>query len=200
MILRFVARMKKGRDAALFHAQTECTHSNNSLVSRRGGKLWWRNPPRRTCMPLTIRPLQQADEKEWRQAFAAFWTFFGRELDSDLYDLTWQRLFDPAERMYAIGAFDHDHLIGLAHIVAHRSFSAEGLDHYMQHLFVEQHARKKGIGRALIQWIYASVEAEGGHRVYWNTPADNEPALKLYDSIARDVGFRLYRKEFLRAR
>jgi ribosomal protein S18 acetylase RimI-like enzyme len=149
---------------------------------------------------LLIRRIAPADEAQWRTAFAAFWHHFDRTLDADIYDLTWRRLHEPQERMYALGAFEAEQLVGLAHVVAHRSYSAEGLDHYLQHLFVASEARRRGIGRALIERLYKLVQEGGGHRVYWNTPSDNASAIHLYDEVAKDSGYRLYRKEFLRSR
>jgi ribosomal protein S18 acetylase RimI-like enzyme len=145
-----------------------------------------------------IRRIRPDDEAQWRAGFAAFWAHFNHALDREIYDLTWQRLFQPAENMAAFGAFDAEKLVGLAHVVAHRSFSAIGRDHYLQHLFVAPEARRSGIARALIRHVYDVVEQEGGHRVYWNTPADNLPAIHLYDKIGSDTGYRLYRKEFPR--
>ncbi|MGL5447405.1 MAG: GNAT family N-acetyltransferase [Rhabdaerophilum sp.] len=150
--------------------------------------------------PVHIRRIGPTDEAQWRVGYAAFWRHFDRELDAGVYDLTWQRLHDPAENMVAFGAFEAGKLLGLAHVVSHRSFSAVGHDHYMQHLFVAPEARRRGIGRALIEHIYDVVEKAGGHRVYWNTPADNPAAIQLYDRIGSYIGYRLYRKEFLKQR
>jgi ribosomal protein S18 acetylase RimI-like enzyme len=149
-------------------------------------------------MPPAIRLLEPADETQWRASFIAFWQHFDRELDPEIYVSTWRRLFDPDENMVAFGAFEAETLLGFAHVVAHRSFSAIGRDHYLQHLFVAPEARRRGIARALVEHLYRVAESEGGHRVYWNAPADNLPAIRLYDEIGSYTGYRLYRKEFPR--
>ncbi len=149
---------------------------------------------------IEIRKIGPEDEADWRACFRAFWAHFDRNLDADLYDLAWQRLSSGTEGMYTIGAFADGQLIGIANVVFHRSFSAEGFDHYLQHLFVVLHARRRGVGRQLIEYIYTLVQHDGGHRVYWNTPADNPAAIALYEEVASFTGFRLYRKEFLRNR
>jgi GNAT superfamily N-acetyltransferase len=65
---------------------------------------------------------------------------------------------------------------------------------YLQDLFVEPAQRGHGLGRALIEHVYAQAKARGCARVHWLTHETNLDAMKLYDCIADKPGFVQYRK------
>ena len=52
----------------------------------------------------------------------------------------------------------------------------------------------RGVGRALIEAVYAAACAAGSPRVYWQTHETNAAAMRLYDQIAEKSGFLVYRK------
>ena len=54
--------------------------------------------------------------------------------------------------------------------------------------------RGQGIGRALIEAVYAHAKKAGSERVYWMTHESNAQARTLYDKIADRSGFIQYRK------
>ena len=59
-----------------------------------------------------------------------------------------------------------------------------------------QVGRGGGVGRALIEQVYAAAQAAGANRVHWLTQADNTQARMLYDRIANHSGFVQYRQLF----
>ena len=65
---------------------------------------------------------------------------------------------------------------------------------YLQDLFVADSARALGLGRALIEAVYAKAKEAGSTRVYWLTHETNAPARLLYDQVAENAGFIQYRK------
>ena len=65
---------------------------------------------------------------------------------------------------------------------------------YLQDLYVDESTRGKGVGRALIEAVYAAAAQHGADRVYWMTHETNETAMRLYDTIAERSGFLGYRK------
>jgi GNAT superfamily N-acetyltransferase len=87
-------------------------------------------------------------------------------------------------------------LVGLAHFIFHRSTTALGSNCYLQDLFTSETARGKGIGRALINAVYERAKNAGSSRVYWLTHEANQTARELYDKVAEDSGFVMYRKLF----
>ena len=82
----------------------------------------------------------------------------------------------------------------MVHYIQHRSCWTTGVYLYLQDLFVKSDFRAKGVGRALIQHVYAAAADAGASRVYWLTHNSNSDAMLLYDRIADKTGFIQYRK------
>jgi ribosomal protein S18 acetylase RimI-like enzyme len=49
-----------------------------------------------------------------------------------------------------------------------------------------------GVGRALIETVYAAADANGTPSVYWLTQEENTEARKLYDRFAQVTEFIKY--------
>jgi RimJ/RimL family protein N-acetyltransferase len=54
-------------------------------------------------------------------------------------------------------------------------------------------ARGKGIGKALINGVYDQAKHSGCPRVYWQTHETNKTTRRLYDQVADNSGFIVYR-------
>ena len=54
--------------------------------------------------------------------------------------------------------------------------------------------RGGGVGRALIDAVYARADQLGLDRVYWITSEDNTTAQTLYDKLATRAGVVTYRR------
>jgi GNAT superfamily N-acetyltransferase len=149
--------------------------------------------------PLIIRPVDRGDRSAWRSLFEGYNAFYGRAgstaLAVEIYDATWDRIFDPAEPVYALVAERDGQLIGLVHYLFHRSTTAMALTCYLQDLFTSAEARGGGVGRALIEAVYDAARAAGSSRVYWQTHETNTTAMRLYDQVADKSGFLVYRKD-----
>jgi GNAT superfamily N-acetyltransferase len=65
---------------------------------------------------------------------------------------------------------------------------------YLEDLFTAPAARGKGVGRALIEAVYARADQLQCARVYWLTHETNTTARALYDKLARHAGFIQYRR------
>jgi GNAT superfamily N-acetyltransferase len=64
----------------------------------------------------------------------------------------------------------------------------------LQDLFVAPQSRGNGVGRALIEAVYARADLVTGGRVYWLTHESNAAARQVYDQLARHAGFIVYRR------
>ena len=81
-----------------------------------------------------------------------------------------------------------------ARALYHRSTIAKGFNCYLQDLFTSEASRGQGVGRALIEAVYAQARAAGSPRVYWHTYGHNATARRLYDHVADNPGVMVYQK------
>ena len=147
---------------------------------------------------LTIRPVAPGDYAQWLPLWDGYNVFYGRSgptaLDPEITRTTWERFFDAGEPMHALVAEESGTLLGFTHYLYHRSTTSIGLNCYLQDLFTRSEARGRGVGRALIEAMYAAARAAGSPRVYWQTQETNATAMRLYDQVAEKSGFLVYRK------
>jgi len=148
---------------------------------------------------LTIRPVLRSDYGGWRPLWDGYNVFYGRSgstaLSEEITQTTWERFFDSSEPVKAIVAVEAGHLVGLSHYVFHRSTTRLHDICYLQDLFTAEHARGRGIGRRLIEAVYAAAHSAGSSRVYWQTQITNQPGRALYDKVAQHLGFIVYSHE-----
>ena len=148
-------------------------------------------------MAFLVRDLKREDRPGWESLWGGYLDFYESKMEPVTIEVTWSRLLDPAEPMFALVAEDAEtnNLIGLVHCVIHRgTWSIENLC-YLEDLFTAAAARKQGVGRALIEAVYARAHELQCSRVYWLTHESNETARKLYDQVARNAGFIQYRRD-----
>jgi len=145
-----------------------------------------------------VRPATRDDYDRWLPLWHGYNAFYGRSGDTalapEITAATWDRFSDPYEPMFALVAEQGGVLLGLTHYLLHRSTTSLLPSLYLQDLFTTTEARGKGVGRALIEAVYAAARAQGLPRVYWQTHETNETAMTLYDRIAEKSGFLVYRK------
>lgn len=143
-----------------------------------------------------IQPIGKDERANWEPLWQAYLRFYNSAQTPEETGVTWARLHDGAEPMFALGAYVDGKLLGITHYLYHRSFWTIGNYCYLQDLFVAEEARNKGIARALIEAVMAEARLVGASRVYWLTKEDNHMARALYDKLADRSGFIQYRKLF----
>ena len=147
---------------------------------------------------LIIRSAAPDDYAQWLPLWDGYNAFYGRAgetaLANEITAATWQRFFDAYEPMHALVAARNGALLGLVHYLFHRSTTTIEPNCYLQDLFTAEAARGQGVGRALIEAVYDRARSAGGGRVYWLTHETNQTARHLYDKVADDTGFIVYRK------
>jgi GNAT superfamily N-acetyltransferase len=150
--------------------------------------------------PLSVRPVLPHDYDQWLPLWIGYNAFYGRSgstaLDPEVTRVTWDRFFDESEPVFALVAEMDGALVGITHYLFHRSTTAIKHLCYLQDLFTTVEIRGKGVGRALINGVYAKAVEAGLSRVYWMTHETNATAMKLYDQVAERSGFLVYRKMF----
>jgi GNAT superfamily N-acetyltransferase len=144
-------------------------------------------------MPV-IRPIGDDERAAWEPLWRAYLTFYETTLEPTIIDTTWARLNDPAEPMFALGAYVNGKLTGITHYLFHRSAWSISDSCYLQDLYVAENARGSGLGRALIEAVAQKAREAGSSRLYWHTHESNRTAQMLYDKVATLSGFVQYRK------
>jgi GNAT superfamily N-acetyltransferase len=148
-------------------------------------------------MSVRVRPPKAGDRPVWLTLFKGYIEFYKAAVPDDVIDTLWQRLMEGGEGFpIALLAVDEtDRPVGLAHVLFHRSTWTRGWYCYLEDLFVDASERGKGIGRALIEAVYARADARGCSRTYWMTQETNAAARALYDAVATKSAFVQYRRE-----
>ena len=145
-------------------------------------------------MNIEIRPINGADHAVWLPLWQGYQRFYKAEIAEATSAVTWQRFLDPAEPIHAALAWHNGRAVGLVHYIFHRSCWTTGDYCYLQDLFVTDDLRGAGIGRQLIEHVYAQARAAGASRVHWLTHESNNDAMQLYERIAERSGFVQYRQ------
>lgn len=86
--------------------------------------------------------------------------------------------------------------VGLAHYLFHRSCWTVGNICYLQDLFADPDVRGSGIGRALIEGVYARAKEAGAPEVYWMTQDFNATAAGSTTASPTKTPFIVYQKNF----
>lgn len=142
---------------------------------------------------VSIRPLQQGDEQNWRRLWTAYLEFYKATVPEEVYQTTWKRLFTDGEfEPKGFLALIDGKPVGLVHYLYHRSCWSVVNNCYLQDLFTAAETRGKGVGAALIEAVKQEAGKIGVTNVYWMTHETNTTARKLYDRVARQTGFLEY--------
>ena len=144
---------------------------------------------------LNIRSLAPSDHADWHRLWTAYLAFYETTLPEEIYDSTWSRLLgnDAYDPIGLIAEVD-GRPVGLTHYFFHRHcWKVENVC-YLQDLYADPDVRGQGIGRALIEAVYAAADAAGCPSVYWTTQDFNTDARKLYDRVGTLTPFIKYQR------
>jgi GNAT superfamily N-acetyltransferase len=144
---------------------------------------------------ISIRPLAAADFDVWLPLWKGYQEFYKANIADEVTRVTFARILDDREPMFAALAWVSGEAAGLVHWILHRSNWTIGDYCYLQDLYVAGGRRGLGLGRKLIEHVYAEAEKAGCARVHWLTHETNTDAMLLYDRIAERSGFVQYRKQ-----
>jgi GNAT superfamily N-acetyltransferase len=144
-----------------------------------------------TNNPPIIRPLVAADRAAWDEMWAGYLAFYRTDLEFEVSDNTFARIL-AGELIGLIAISDAGRALGIAHAMLHAGTWSPKPVCYLEDLFVRDHARGLGVGRALIEALAAKGRREGWLRLYWQTAHDNKTAQALYDKLARRTDWLRY--------
>ncbi|PHP66165.1 GNAT family N-acetyltransferase [Zhengella mangrovi] len=145
---------------------------------------------------LEIRPLRSGDEAAWRRLWTAYLYFYESSVPEEVYRSSFDRMLagnaGAANEFRGLLALLDGKPVGLVHFLFHRhGWKIENVC-YLQDLYADPDVRGTGVGRALIEAVYAAADAEGCPAVYWLTQDFNATARRLYDRIGKVTPFIKY--------
>lgn len=144
---------------------------------------------------ITIRPLQPSDRADWNRLWTGYLDYYETSVPQAVYDSTFARLLgnDPQD-FNGLIAIVGGRAMGLTHYLFHRHcWKIENVC-YLQDLYVDPQARGTGLGRKLIEAVYAAADANGTPAVYWLTQDFNKTGRQLYDRIGKLTPFIRYNR------
>lgn len=141
-----------------------------------------------------VREARADDETGWRVLWRGYNEFYESSVSEPVTAKTWSRILDPTSNISALIAADKQNgvPIGFANYVIHPFTWGVNDVCYLEDLFTGPAARKRGVGRALIQHLLDMAEVAGWERVYWMTKEDNQTARSLYDHFSKADDFVRY--------
>ncbi len=143
---------------------------------------------------ITLRPVGANDHAAWLPLWQVYLRFYETELPEAVSASTWQRLLDGHEPTHSALAWVDGKAVGMVNFIYHRSNWSIELSCYLQDLYVDSAVRGLGIGRQLIEHVYATAKADGCAKVHWLTHETNATAISLYEQVAERPGFIQFRK------
>ena len=144
-------------------------------------------------MTVNVRPLRKDDKAQWRRLWRGYLAYYETVLPDEIYDLQFQRLISENPHDFkGLVAQSEGALVGLVHFVYHQhGWRADDVC-YLQDLYADPDVRGQGVGRALIEAVYAAADAAGAPSVYWLTQDFNTEARRLYDRVGVKTPFIKY--------
>jgi GNAT superfamily N-acetyltransferase len=143
---------------------------------------------------VTIRRFAPEDWARWEKLWQGYNTFYKRSVEPRVTDRLWSRLLEGSGEPFGFAAEVEGEVVGLAHYFFVSSTSEWNPRCYMQDLFADPEIRGKGVGRALIEAVYAEADKHEAAQTYWLTQDFNETARKLYDKLAHATPFIKYQR------
>ncbi len=142
---------------------------------------------------LIIRPIAASDEADWRRLWTGYLAYYKTDLPENIYASTFARLLsDDSSEPRGLIATSGGDAVGLVHYIFHRHCWRIENTCYLQDLFADPDVRGQGIGRKLIEAVYAAADKAGCPSVYWLTQEFNYAGRMLYDQVGTKTPFIRY--------
>lgn len=136
---------------------------------------------------LEIAPILTEELEELLPLIAAYQRFYEvEEIDETRNRTFFRRFLAPSEDGLLLGARSQGRLVGYACLYWHFSSTRATETVLMNDLYVDESARGRGVGRALIEATAEVARERGAPSIEWSTAPDNHTAQRLYDSTGAE--------------
>ncbi|MBN8649207.1 MAG: GNAT family N-acetyltransferase [Caulobacterales bacterium] len=163
---------------------------------------------------MLVVSLTNTHYSHWLPLWRGYLEFYQEDLPQEITEITFKRLCDHAEKnMGGFIAFEgekafpkkceavfgqetrkkENRAIGLVHYVVHRCTWSDKDVCYLEDLYVDPNVRGGGVGRALINKVADFARENDLRHVYWQTNKANERSQILYEKMAGESEFIVYK-------
>ncbi|NNL89294.1 MAG: GNAT family N-acetyltransferase, partial [Marinicaulis sp.] len=111
-------------------------------------------------MSVSVRRLTVGDEAAWRSLWAGYLAYYKTELNDAVTAKIFRRLLTGSPH-FAFVAEQNGDIVGFVHGLPHASTWSVSDYCYLEDLYVDKSVRGGGIGRALIEAVYAEADKRG---------------------------------------
>ncbi|HQZ67686.1 MAG TPA: GNAT family N-acetyltransferase [Planctomycetaceae bacterium] len=129
------------------------------------------------------RMIQERDRSGWLDLWTEYLQFCKEDQPFSRSQQVFERFLDPLERIYCVCAELNGAVVGFATYTLYRSTFCSHYGCLLEDLYVTEHSRKKGVGRALLIWVLTNAAENSCDRVIWFTHSNNVAAQRLYASV-----------------
>jgi len=143
---------------------------------------------------IQIVAATEALKSRWWPLWQAYLSFYEHPLPDEISDLTFARALEPSSGVELCLAMMDGMAVGFVICVYHPSSWSRNGYCYLEDLYVDEGARGRGVGRALIEAVADAARTRGCERLYWVTQEGNATARALYDRLATKNDFVTYVK------
>jgi GNAT superfamily N-acetyltransferase len=136
---------------------------------------------------IEIAPVSEEQLERLLPMIAAYQGFYeADDIRTERNREFFRRFLAPSENGEIIAAWQGARLVGYACMYWHFSSTRAVETVLMNDLYVDEHERGHGVGRALIEACAQTARQRGAHHLEWSTRPDNTTARRLYDSTGAE--------------
>lgn len=143
---------------------------------------------------IVIRRFRPDDRAHWGELWEGYNEFYERTVEPRVTERLWSRLLENESEPYGFAAELDGKVVGLTHYFPVFSTSDWDPRLYLQDLYADSRVRGRGVGRKLIEAVYAHADEMGLAQVYWLTQDFNHTARRLYDRVGQVTPFIKYQR------
>lgn len=140
---------------------------------------------------MIVAPLKSSDYDSWLPLWLAN---MEHSVSPDITAQTWQRICDRHSGVGGLGVRESENapLLGICHYITHPTTGNLNPVCYMQDLYIDPVARRRGLAGTLVAHLAALGTASGWARLYWLAEAENMAAQALYKALGYKLNFTLH--------